>query len=66
MTIIELNGKLNQLIEQGQGDRPIYVEGGDGTWEIDSVQKDTHPKIEVNYYFLMAGGRIDESGSEYN
>lgn len=57
MNIIELNKRLNQLIEKGDGDKQIYVEDGDETLEIDSVQKDTNLDIVSNYYYLMSGGR---------
>lgn len=57
MNIIELNKRLNQLIEQGEGDKSIYVEDGDECLEIDSVQKDTNPDIVPNYYFMVSGGR---------
>ena len=58
MNINKLHEKLGQLIGQGQGDKPIYVEDGQEDFEIDRVAKDTNGEVEANYYFLMAGGRV--------
>ena len=60
MNIFKLHEKLAQLIIKGQGNKPIYTEDGDETLEIDSVQKDTMPAVEANYYFIMAGGRVSK------
>jgi len=58
--IEELHKKLEQLIADGYGKKPIYVEESQYNYTIDSVQKNTNPDIEPDYYFLMAGDVADD------
>lgn len=57
--IEELHKKLEQLISDGYGKKPIYMDGPDCDYMIDSIQKNTNPDIEPEYFFLMEGGRVD-------
>jgi hypothetical protein len=58
MNIRELYNRLGVLIGSGQGEKSIYIEGIYDNLQIDSVQKDTMPKVEANYYFIMSGGKV--------
>jgi len=45
---------------QGWGNKEIYMDGNFGSYNIDSVQKNTHPSKEPEYMILMAGMKVDD------
>lgn len=57
-TIEELHKKLEQLISDGYGKKPIYLEQADYNYTIDSVQKNVNPDVEPDYYILMTSERV--------
>lgn len=61
MTVLELIIELQKIEIKGYGNKNIYVEDAQGNFHIDSVQKNTHPDIEPEYFFLMAGEKAQET-----
>ncbi len=60
MSITDLIIKLQKLESKGYGDKDIYVEDGQTNYHIDSIQKNTHPDIAPEYFFLMAGSVVKQ------
>lgn len=57
--IEELHKKLEQLISDGYGKKSIYIDGPDCDYTIDSIQQNTNPDIEPEYFILMEDERVE-------
>lgn len=64
-TIEELHKRLEQLISDGYGKKPIYLEQADYNYSIDSVQKNTNPEVEPDYYILMTSSRVQQKWRQF-
>lgn len=64
-TIEELHKKLEQLISDGYGEKPIYLEQADYNYTIDSVQKNVNPDVEPDYYILMTSERVPDQWRQF-
>lgn len=63
--IEELHKKLEQLISDGYGKKPIFIDDGNDNYMIDSVQKNTNMDIEPDYYILMADERVEHNWRQF-
>ena len=59
MTIAQLIIKLKKLKTKGYGKKDIFVSGDEcytqENYHIDSIQKNTHPDVEPDYFIITAG-----------
>ena len=55
MTLFNLQKELEKWINEGYGEKTIYIDGMPEHLEIDSIQKNTNPGIEPDYLFIMGG-----------
>ncbi len=60
MTISELSERLQEIINQGCGNKTILIEQGNCLLKINGIYKDTHPEVEPNYYFIEPGTHTNQ------
>ena len=61
MNVTELIKKLMDAVSEGYGRKEIYIDGGQENFNIDSIQRNTQPNVEPDYFLIMAGKSKNEN-----